>query len=175
MKNVEHQGFLPTSYYDEFNSEEESSSEESESESEDESPYSQFLHFGKASQASMKRYSCILNLKDEFVVEDPFVEVKDEDIKSVETDFNDDGTRIIHLKNGLMLWGKFRRKRRYGLGSITGAPLEAKGNCVYFTNKHYNHKDHNTFRNMMIDFYLYLISFSIRNQINLGKIQGRCS
>lgn len=105
LKNVEHQGFLPTSYYDEFNSEEESSSEESESESEDESPYSQFLHFGKASQASMKRYSCILNLKDEFVVEDPFVEVKDEDIKSVETDFNDDGTRIIHLKNGLMLWG----------------------------------------------------------------------
>lgn len=133
LKNVEHQGFLPTSYYDEFNSEEESSSEESESESEDESPYSQFLHFGKASQASMKRYSCILNLKDEFVVEDPFVEVKDEDIKSVETDFNDDGTRIIHLKNGLMLWGKFRRKRRYGLGSITGAPLEAKGNSVYFT------------------------------------------
>ena len=74
-----------------------------------------------------------MNLKDEFVVEDPFVEVKDEDIKSVETDFNDDGSRIIHLKNGLMLWGKFKRKRRYGLGSMSGAPLEAKGNSVYIT------------------------------------------
>ena len=132
MKNVEHQGFLPTSYYDGFTSEEESSSEESDSESEDESPYSQFLHYGRANQPSHKRFSCILNLKDEFVVEDPFVEIKDEDIKSVETDFNDDGTRIIHLKNGLILWGKFRRKRRCGLGSISGGPLEAKGSRFCF-------------------------------------------
>ena len=69
----------------------------------------------------------MMSLKDEFVVEDPFVEVKDGDIESVETDFTGDGTRIVHLKNGLMLWGKFRRKRRCGIGSLTGAPLEARG------------------------------------------------
>lgn len=130
MKNVQRQGFLPTSYYDEFTSDEESSTEESESDSEDESPYTKFQQYGAANQSSRNnRFSCIISkrLKDEFVVEDPFVEVKDEDIESVETDFNDDGTRIIHLKNGLMLWGKFKRKRRYGLGSLSGAPLEAKG------------------------------------------------
>ena len=124
MKNVERQGFLPTSYYDEFTSDEESSSEESESDSDDESPYTKFQQYGGANQSSRSnRFSCIISKH----LKDPFVEVKDEDIESVETDFNDDGTRIIHLKNGLILWGKFKRKRRYGLGSLSGAPLEAKG------------------------------------------------
>ena len=139
MKNVQRQGFLPTSYYDEFTSDEESSSEESESDSEDESPYTKFQQYGGANQSSRNnRFSCIISkrIKDEFVVEDPFIEVKDEDIESVETDFNDDGTRIIHLKNGLMLWGKFKRKRRYGLGSLSGAPLEARGKrCSLSFNK----------------------------------------
>ena len=62
-----------------------------------------------------------------FVVEDPFIEVKDEEIEHVEEEFKDE-PKMIHLRNGYVVCGKFRKKRRCGFGSLSGKPLEEKGN-----------------------------------------------
>ena len=62
-----------------------------------------------------------------FIIEDPFIEVKDEEIDHTEETFEDE-PKMIHFRNGYVVCGKFRKKRRCGYGSLSGKPLEEKGN-----------------------------------------------
>ena len=71
----------------------------------------------------------ILDNTDGFVVEDPYVEVKDDDIEYVDDELvYDRNCREIHLKNGLVLSGEFRKKKRVGYGMLSGPALERRGN-----------------------------------------------
>ena len=65
-----------------------------------------------------------------FVIEDPFIEVKDEEIDHTEETFKDE-PKMIHLRNGYVVCGKFRKKRRCGYGSLSGKPLEERGNQYF--------------------------------------------
>ena len=75
-------------------------------------------------------YKILQKYKIPFVVEDPFIEVKDEQIECTDESSTEE-TQIIHLKNGFTLCGNFRKKRRCGVGSLTGASLERKGTKFY--------------------------------------------
>lgn len=131
LKIVKEQGFIPSSF-DESNSDEESDEYEtgSESESDGNDNYDAYPNGNIGSYNEDFNHNCsdidIIGTNNEFVVEDPFCEVNDDDIEYVDDDSKHE-THSIHLKNGFILCGTFRKKRRIGIGSLTGAPLEEKG------------------------------------------------
>ena len=65
-----------------------------------------------------------------FVIEDPFIEIKDEEIDHAEETFKDE-PKMIHLRNGYVICGKLRKKKRCGCGSLSGKPLEERGNQYF--------------------------------------------
>ena len=111
-------GFIPGTCNE---SDSDEDSEEYETDDESESDDSEDAKLSRRIRNIRRKLHC-----NDFIVQDPFFEVKDEDI-----DFTDDASKYeiqsVHLKNGFVLTGKFRKKRRVGHGSLTGAPLENKG------------------------------------------------
>ena len=122
---VKNQGFIPNACF-ESESEEETDDYETDTEYEtdNDDANNQYQTFKRHNQSN----DCNINSNidndyttETFVVEDPFVEVKDEQIECT------DDSSTIHLKNGFTLCGKFRKKRRCGFGGLTGPSLERKG------------------------------------------------
>jgi len=131
FESVKNQGFIPNAYF-ESESEEESDDYETDTESEtddDDDTNNRILTSKKNNSSADCNINSNIDLyykTDTFVVEDPFIEVKDEHIDYIDDSSTDDA-QMIHLKNGFILCGKFRKKRRCGFGSLTGASLERKG------------------------------------------------
>ena len=124
MKIVKEQGFIPRSGY-ESKSDEESDEYETDYESDNDDNYGAHLNGNINNHNKESNHRCS-NIDNNFVVEDPFFEVKEEDIE-FEEEATKHESQTIHLKNGFILCGKFRKKRRVGFGSLSGSPLEEKG------------------------------------------------
>ena len=102
---------------------------DTEYETDDDDSGNQHGTFKGQDQSTDCNINCNIDLygkQEMFVVEDPFIEVKDEQIECVD-EYSTDEVQIYHLKNGFTLCGKLRKKRRCGFGSLTGASLERKG------------------------------------------------
>ena len=130
FESVKNQGFIPNSSFQSV-SEDESDDYKTDTEYEtvDDDSGNQHSTFQGQEQSSDCNINSNIDLYCKskiFVVEDPFIEVKDEQIECVD-EYSTDEVQIYHLKNGFTLCGKLRKKRRCGFGSLTGASLERKG------------------------------------------------
>ena len=122
LKAIEKQGFISNSIYESDSD----GDEEGVNHVSDANPNRRVNANYKLNHASPK--ISILDDTDGFVVEDPYVEVKDEDIEYVDDELlYDRNCREIHLKNGLILSGEFRKKKRVGYGMLSGPALERRG------------------------------------------------
>ena len=123
LKAIEKQGFISNSIYE---SDSDGDAEEV-NHVRDDNPNRKVNANYKLNHAYPK--ISILDDTDGFVVEDPYIEVKDEDVKYVDDELlYDRNCREIHLKNGLILSGEFRKKKRVGYGMLSGPALERRGN-----------------------------------------------
>ena len=132
MKN---QGFIPNSSFQSVREDESDDYEtDSEYETDDDdndssNQHGSFKGQDQSTDSNTNSNGDLYYKSEMFVVEDPFIEVKDEQIECV-----DESSEMIHLKSGFTLCGKLRKKRRCGFGSLTGVSLERKGTkfCIRY-------------------------------------------
>ena len=124
---IKDQGFIPHPDYESASDEEDSDEYENDAETESDDDNSNIYFRSRNERSTRNGYKRPTKYKDNsFVIEDPFFEVKDEHIDHLDESSTEE-TQLIHLKNGFIISGRFRKRRRCGLGRLAGPSLEAKG------------------------------------------------